>query len=117
MNFEDIDWHDSIINKIEIDRSMPGINDTIKIDVTIYDSSTTNTLKFEDVYFARLNMNFGIVAVESIEEVLVLKDDIDLNTLKDKWNGFINGEVYCYVIKTNSTASTIKIISKKVTIE
>ena len=117
MNFEDVDWHDSIINKIEIDRSLPGKIDEIKIELTINDSTSPIVLIFEDVYWSLLNMNFGIVAMESVEYALILKDDPDLNALKDKWNDVIKDELHCYVIKTNSTASTLKIISKSVTIE
>ena len=63
--FNELEWHDSIIEKIEIDRSRPGENDSIEILISWYDGAK-NKLRFDNVRWADLNMNFGIVALESI---------------------------------------------------
>lgn len=61
MNFEDYHWHDTQIKNIEIDRSNLGKNDIVSFELNWADKSS-GRLIFEEVYWARLNLNFGIVA-------------------------------------------------------
>ncbi|MET4139480.1 hypothetical protein ABIB30_001852 [Pedobacter sp. UYP1] len=112
MKFEDYYWHDSEIRNITIDRTNPGNKDTIVLEVD-WTNKGLGQLVFENVYWASLNMNFGIVAVECIDFAYVAdQNDIALNNIYSKWNGLINDvKLYCYVIKTLSTESEIKIIA------
>ncbi|MBO4314371.1 MAG: hypothetical protein IKX24_00650 [Prevotella sp.] len=114
-NFCEIDWHDAIIEKIMIDRNNPGINDTIVIFIICADNTKRN-LRFNNVYWADLNMNFGMVASESI--VKAISKGRDCSYVKEiyaKWKGMINDvDLNYYEIETNSTGSIIKIIAKEV---
>lgn len=113
MKFDEYYWHDSEIRNIVIDRSQPGEQDTILFEINWVDSGE-GKLIFENVYWAKLNMNFGIAASESIDFAFATTDDdSDLVNLYKIWNGKINDiKLTCYVIKTLSTGSEMKIIAK-----
>ncbi len=114
-NFNDFYWHDSEIRKIIIDRSNPGVDDTIIIEIRWYDRGL-GTLIFENVYWSRLNMNFGVVACECIDDAFVSQEnDTDLTNFYKNANPLSKDlKLFCYVIKTISTNSEIKIIAKQV---
>ena len=112
MEFEDFYWHDSIIKKIEINREEFREKDTISLDIEWY-NNVQNKLIFEDVYQAKLNMNFGIKGNESINTAFISENDSDLIDFYNIWNGLMdNVKLKCYIIKTASTGSEIKIIAK-----
>jgi hypothetical protein len=109
MNIEDIDWHDQILSRIEIDRTNPGINDSIKLNVII--DGKEMIILFEDVYFAEFKMNFGVVAEESIKYAFLTNNDSEIANIKKKWinaEGELN-KMVCFELNTNSTNSTIRI--------
>ncbi|WP_443946588.1 hypothetical protein ACJVDH_05615 [Pedobacter sp. AW1-32] len=113
MEFEEYSWHNSEIRNIEIDRAKPGKSDTVLFKIDLVDKGIC-TLVFEDVYWINFNMNLGIEAVECIDCAFIDSESTDVSDLYKKWNGLINEiELRCYVIKTISTGSLIKIIAKK----
>lgn len=112
MKFNDFSWHDSVIKNIEINRNEFREMDTIHFDIEWYDN-TTNKLIFENVYQAKFNMNFGIIGSEQIFSAYISENDNDLINLYKVWNGLIDDiKLNCYVIKTASTGSEMKIIAK-----
>ncbi len=114
MNFNELNWHDAVIDNIELDRKNPGSNDVILFDIK-WPTGQTSKIVFEDVYFAKMNLNFGVVAPESILSAFVSeKDDIDLINFYSKWKGLMDDvELTCYIINTASTGSEIKILAKR----
>jgi len=113
MEFNKLYWHDSVIKKIEIDRNNPGENDSISFEIEWYDTGISKIL-FEDVYWLRMDMNFGIIAEETIYEAYIApNDDIDILRFNEKWKGILKEVLPCFVIKTASTGSEIKIIAKR----
>lgn len=117
MAFDQLYWHDSILNEICIDRNDPGNSDTIALVIDWQDVGIKK-LVFKDVYWANLNMNFGIVAKETIDSGFIApSDDLDLQNLREKWSKMNTKlELNCYVIKINSTRSEMKIIAKNFTL-
>lgn len=109
-DFNDCYWHDSILESIYIDRSDPGHKDTVEMVIRWYDEPTSKLI-FHDVYLLKAHMNFGIIANESIDTAYVApEDDEDLMGFRQKI--FFNPEkLNCYIIKTNSTGSIIKILA------
>lgn len=111
-DFNDFYWHDSIIKDININRTNPGNIDEISIDIDLVDMGLKKIL-FENVYYAKLDMNFGIIASESIDFACILNDEEILNAYKSKFEWLIDvRELTCYFIKANSTASEIIIFAK-----
>ncbi len=114
MEFNNLEWHDSIIKNIIIDRNNPGKNDMLQIEM-IWPDGTNNTISFKDVYWANLDMNFGVVSSESVfKGYSEGKENENVKSFYQKWKGMINDiDLNYYEIETNSTRSKIKIIAQK----
>jgi hypothetical protein len=114
MDFNSLTWHDSIIEKIYINRENPGKNDVIQIEIS-WPNGENNIVSFKDVYWADLNMNFGIVSPESILKAYSEgKENETVKHFYSKWKGMINDvDLNYYEIETNSTSSKIRIIAQK----
>lgn len=114
MNFNDFYWHDSIIESIYIDRSDPGIKDEMQFKIKSIEEKNY-TLIFKNVYWSSLNLNFGIIAQESILDAIILDDnDRDLINFYSSWKGLMDKiKLTVFLIKMNSTGSIIKIIAEK----
>jgi hypothetical protein len=112
MNFNNLNWHDSIIKKIIIDRKSPGINDDIRIEIT-WPNGIEGTIIFKNVYWADLDMNFGVVSSESV--LNAKSEGINNEIVKSiylKWKGYIdNIDLNYYEVNLNSTASKLRIVS------
>ncbi len=110
-NFNDYDWHDSIVKSININRNKPGIVDDIHMEIE-WTSGDKGVLIFKGVYHANFLLNFGIVADESILTAFVNKEDKDLEDIYVRWKGLIDNITLCsYTIQLNATDSKIKIIA------
>ncbi len=114
MNFEDFYWHDAIIKNITINREDPGKRDEIEIEIIWPDNDEKINFIFEDVYWAKMELNFGIIANENIAQAFLLKNnDEDLINFYSKWNGLMDDiNLNVYEILLSSTGGRIKIIAK-----
>jgi len=114
MNFNDFYWHDAIIRNIQIDRTNPGNDDSILFEIEWYEDSKRAVLIFEEVYWTSMNLNFGIIADESILNATQLDEqNEDLVNFYSKWKGSMNEvKLNIYKIELNSTGGEIKIIAK-----
>lgn len=111
-DFNRLPWHDAVINVIEIDRRAPGERDAILMKVEWPDGGNSD-LNFSECYSLRANMNFGIVAEETIRSAEELADHELINALRVRWPiSALPSDLRCYVIETNSTASTIEICAR-----
>ena len=115
MKFSDFYWHDAIIENIQINRLNPGNEDTIKFEIEWPENIGRVTFVFEEVYWAMLNLNFGIISNETIQSANLLEDNNqDLVNFYSKWNGAMNDvKLNTYRIELNSTGGEIKIIAKR----
>lgn len=116
MNITEYPWHDAILKEIRIDRSNPGNDDTITM-IVIWDTGVESTFSFKDVYYAKLNLNFGVIADECISDVIYLpKSSDDVVSFIRKWEKLVPdiGEILFVEIKTISTASSIRIFAKQI---
>lgn len=115
-DFNDHYWHDCILENIFINRSDPGNNDSIEIVIKWYEDNSVSKLVFKNVYLFKAAMNFGIIANESIDMAYIApSDDNDLVNFYSKWKGaYDHISLNCYVIKTSSTGSEIKILAETV---
>jgi hypothetical protein len=112
-DFNSLEWHDAVIKSILIDRSDPGIIDAIELLIH-WPSGHSNKVIFKDVYMAILNLNFGVVAEESILDASLIEEQTStIQALKNKWRKLYSGieAVQCYEIKTSSTNSEIRIFA------
>ena len=107
-------WHDAELVSISIDRSVPGERDEFLLNIR-WPDGVENSLVFSDCYAARLELNFGIIANESIRDVVVLSAGDMLSEVRHKWKGMgvAMDELFEFRLETNSTASTIAIVAKR----
>lgn len=107
IDFNDYEWHDAVLKDLHIDRSNPGHNDTISMDI-VWPDETKSIIIFEDVYKAVIDMNFGFIALESIDLAYISKDN-----LNQFYIPHLNlSALTCYVIEFSTSVSKIKIIAK-----
>ena len=114
MNFNELNWHDSIIKNIIIDRNNPGRNDTIQIEI-VWTNGVSNVISFKDIYWANLDLNFGIVSNENILKAFSEGNENDaVKKTYSIWKGMID-DIYLnyYEIETNSTRSIIKVVAQR----
>jgi hypothetical protein len=114
MEFNEFNWHDATIKNIQINRANPGNDDTILFEIEWSENNEKLALVFKEVYWASMNLNFGIVADESILDAIQLDgQNEDLVTFYSKWKGTLNDQKLCiYKIDLNSTGGCIKIIAR-----
>ncbi|NLU92205.1 hypothetical protein [Chitinophaga sp. Ak27] len=116
-DFDDCYWHDSILESIFLDRKDLGNNDIIEIIVDWYDIPRSKII-FKGVCLFKATMNSGIHVKEAIDIGYIgPADDPDLLSFYKKWKGaFDSVKLNCYIIKTSSTGSEIKILAEGVEI-
>jgi hypothetical protein len=117
MKIEDIYWHDAVIHNIIVDRNNPGINDSLKFEIEWIDGKSS-ILIFNEVYWANLMLNFGVVAEETILDVcLGNEDDVDYIRFKSIWEKYVDIRSFnIYIMNLNSTGGQVKIIAKSFSI-
>ena len=116
LDFLSAPWHDSEIVDIAIDRSHPGVKDSIVITINWADDGYTSKLVFENVYYVSLSLNLGIVCGDKGEPIDNVVNEHENNALifsiKEKWNHEIdNIHLEYYRINTSSTNSSIIIVA------
>lgn len=114
-DFNNCSWHDSILKNIFIDRSDPGKVDTVEMTIDWYDEPASKII-FKDVYLFKATLNFGIIADETILNAgIAIQEDPDLINFYQKAKGVLGSKkINCYIIETNSTGGTIKILAETV---
>lgn len=113
INFNELPWHDARLQSVYINRNNPGENDSITLKINWPESNIDCSIEFFDCYFLEANMNFGIVASESILSANYYQNSEKLDTIRNNWISFsVNLEdLTCFEFITNSTNSTIRIYS------
>lgn len=112
--FEEYYWHDAIIKKIEFDRRDPGNIDNLLFEIQFPDENRLAILLFSDLRLVNMNLNFGIIANESILDATELgQDDEDLVKFYSDWRGAFNDiKLKVFEIKLSSTGGKIKILAE-----
>lgn len=113
LNFNDFPWHDANLQSIYIDRQNPGERDVVRILIEWPDENHSSYIEFYDCYALNANMNFGIVACESILGAECILESQELAQIKKIWlkMGQDISNLKCYRINTNSTNSILNIFA------
>lgn len=109
--YNNLPWHDAIIQFIYIDRNRPGEQDIIKILINWTLGNDSSVIEFYDCYASSMNLNFGILASESILTAECFDESEELDSIRQKWSkvGVDLRKLLCFQIITNSTNSIINI--------
>jgi hypothetical protein len=111
--FNALAWHDAVLLHLAVDRGSPGENDEILL-VVKWPDGTQQQVRFLDCYLFQAQMNFGVVAPESIRDARCSKDSPQLSEIRKRWKalGVALDNLNCFEVSTNSTASVIRIFAR-----
>lgn len=112
--FEALDWHDTLLLSLSIDRRAPGERDEVVLLVRWLDDREQR-IRFSDCYSLDAQMNFGVVAPELIRAAHCTSDSPQLAAVRQRWAtvGVELGDLRCFEIFTSSTASAIRICARR----
>ncbi len=113
-DFDELPWHDARLMSIIIDRSEPGQRDEVQLAVR-WPDSVDATILFKDVYAVRCELNFGVIADETILAASELADGADIMRLRERWrpSGVALEDLKCFEFETASTASHLQIYARR----
>src|ERR1700733_10343480 len=83
--FNDFSWHDAELEFVNIDRKKPGEQDTVSFSI-IWPEGNRSIIEFFDCYALQMNMNFGIVATETILSAECITDSEEIDCIRNKWS-------------------------------
>jgi hypothetical protein len=112
--FAELEWHDAVLLSLNIDRRTPGDRDEVTLLVE-WPDGRKQKVRFTDCYAFDAQMNFGVTAPESIRAACCIADAPKLAEVRQRWTalGVDLGDLRCFEITTNSTASEIRIFAKR----
>lgn len=112
--FDAMEWHDSVLLGLSIDRRTPGKSDEVVLIVEWRDGQRQK-VRFTDCYAVDARMNFGVLAPESIRAARCIVASPALAKMRERWAelGVDLERLRCFEITTNSTASEISIYAKR----
>ncbi len=110
--FNELPWHDAELVNINIDRSDPGNSDDVNLIIS-WPNGNKSELIFHDCYALKTQLNFGVIAQETVRDAVCLDDSEQLTEIQNKWKkvGSELDTLKQYRIETNSTNSQIEIYS------
>jgi hypothetical protein len=112
--FVDLEWHDAVLLSLNIDRRAAGERDEVALLVE-WPDGREQTVRFIDCYAFDAQMNFGVIAPESIRAARCTADAPKLAQMRGVWTrlGVDLGDLRCFELTTNSTASEIRIFARR----
>jgi len=111
--FNNLNWHDAELMSIRIDRNNPGKIDQIVLIICWLNGKTSEVI-FHDCYAFKAQMNFGIIAVETIRDAEYTESSEELEVIRKLWEkiGTDLSGLGQYQIETNSTNSKLLIYAR-----
>ena len=112
--FLDLEWHDAALLEILIDRRQPGERDEVVLTLR-WPDERTQRMRFLDCYGLRANLNFGIVAPESILTATCEADAPECKDTRETWArvGVDLPPLLAFSVETNSTGGRIQILAAR----
>jgi hypothetical protein len=112
--FTSLEWHDALLLIVTIDRREPGERDEVVLIVE-WPDGPKQQVRFSDCYALDAQMNFGVATSDSILTVDCMSNHPKLAELRRKWSAVSVdlGDVLCFEITMNLTASVIRIFARQ----
>lgn len=111
--FNALDWHDTELQELLIDRRTPGERDEAVLTLR-WPGGRTQRLRFTDCYTLEANLNFGVIAPETLYTARCVPDSPRLEAVRKTWAhlGADLSGLLLFELETNSTSSTLRIVAK-----
>lgn len=112
--FDSLPWHDAALLEVSVDRRKAGVCDEVRLRVA-WPHGEEAALVFRDCYAMTANMNFGIIATESIGSAWLDDGDPTLASIRDRWKtvGVPLEMLSCFCFEMSSTGSAIRVYAKQ----
>jgi hypothetical protein len=112
--FGALEWHDAVLLSLNIDRRAPGERDEVALLVE-WPDGRKQRVRFTDCYALDAQMNFGVMAPESIRVARCIADTPKLAGMRQRWKalGIELEDLRCFEFIANSTASEIRVYAKR----
>jgi len=116
--FETMSWHDALLLHLHVDRRAPGTRDVVTLHIQWVDGQTS-FVSFGDCYKLEANMNFGIIAAESIRSAHCILDSPRVAEERRKWAqlGVSLDDLMSFEFEMNSTGSVVRVLARSFEIE
>lgn len=110
--FEDFAWHDATLLGIILDRGDPGRRDEVALIIE-WPDGRRDRLVFFDCYSLNAQMNFGIIALESIFDASCSTEAPEITDVRETWSrsGVDFSDLLFFEI-VPSTVGTIRIVAR-----
>ncbi len=111
--FEQLWWHDATLLELKIDRRQPGEVDEVVVLIE-WPDDRKSVIRFLDCFGMIANLNFGIVASES---VLTASESEEFGPFKDRCDRWLKSggalpNLKMFTIETNSTGGLLHILAR-----
>ncbi len=113
-SFAELPWHDAVLLRLTIDRRVPGERDELVLLIEWIDGRKQE-VRFTDCYAMEAQMNFGVIAPESILEAECRSHTLKLAEIRQRWstlNAHLE-DLLSFEFTMNSTASVIRIFARQ----
>lgn len=112
--FEELDWHDAVLLSLSVDRGNPGRRDEVLLIVE-WPNGVRQNVRFTGCYAFDAQMSFGVIAPESVRSARCISCSPKLDEIRHRWAalGVDLGNLLCFEITTNSTASVIRVFGQE----
>lgn len=110
--FLELEWHDALLLSVWIDRRAPGKRDEVLFRIEWPDGHRQD-IRFTNCYALDAQMNFGVVAPESIRDARCIAESPRLAEIRQSWLAIGIGleALRCFEFTTNSTASVLRVFA------
>ncbi len=116
MDFNELDWHDAVIKKINFDRT-PAENDSVAFDM-VWPNGEQSTVVFTGLRHADLSLNFGYAGSENVAAAYLIESNDEVDAIKSKWlDCGVNSDIKCYTIETGTTGGIIKLFAESFSVK
>ncbi len=111
--FDQLWWHDAILLELKVDRRQPGEVDEVVVSMK-WPGGRKSAIRFLDCFGMIANLNFGIIASESVLTASETEEAGPFKAQYDSWlkAGLALPNLKLFTIETNSTASLLHILAR-----
>lgn len=109
-SFASLSWHDAVLLEVAIDRRRPGEYDNVQFRVE-WPRGGQSLVHFRQCYGLSVEMNFGIIANESILSANQTEEEPGVAAIRQRWAaiGIALPALRCFRIETSSTGSVLRV--------
>jgi hypothetical protein len=113
VDFDALDWHDAVLERVTIDRSEPGKRDDVVLAIRWPDGRRQD-VRFVECRSLAAELNFGIVAPDAVLAARENPGSPVLAEIREKWRRLDElKRLRCFELETSSTGGRLTITAER----